>query len=185
MASAQDRCGPEQLRILFSARTGRGQEPTDVSRHQRTGSSEPPAAAPRPPPSTACLPASCEAEIPAPSIKVARGTEATSKQSASSQSLPATRQQLPLCTCSVPLRVPGHLWRGADGQVHPGSRERGRTGGHHPGGQRPPHSWGGRPTAPGPDPHSAGLGPQGSRCRFSVTLNSHVTLPTNVLPRAV
>lgn len=31
----------------------------------------------------------------------------------------------------------------------------------------------------------ARLGPQGSRCRFSVTLNSHVTLPTNVLPRAV
>lgn len=133
----------------------------------------------------ACLPASREAEIPAPSIKVARGTEATSKRSASSQSLPATRQRLPLCTCSVPLRVPGHLWRGADGQVHAGSRERGRTGGHHPGGQRPPHSWGGRPSAPGPDPHSAGLGPQGSRCRFSVTLNSHVTLPTNVLPRAV
>lgn len=84
-------------------------------------------------------------------------------------------QPLPPLLCPVLLLVPCHLRRGEDSQVHLGSRE-----GAGPQGITPGPESSSRlerdSLPPGPDPHRAGLGLQGSGRSVSVTLNTHVTL---------
>lgn len=86
--------------------------------------------------------------------------------------------------CAAPCARPPPA--GGDGQVHLGSGERGRTQGHHPGGgQRPPHGWEDDRLPLALTRTERAQDPEAPAARISVTLNSHVTLPATVLPRAV